>query len=148
MGQYGHNNQPSHHILYLFAMLGEQEITQRTIRTVMDRAYGSDFYAGDEDNGEMGAWFVLSALGLFAAAPGTSDSYVLGSPLFKHVAIQRHKDSSKVSHLEDIVKEITSSVMNGETKLKKVSILFLLCVIKLLKEFAFLRKVMSTHWTS
>ncbi len=56
MGQYGHNNQPCHHILYLFAMLGEPQTTQRTVRAVMERAYGVDFFAGDEDNGEMGAW--------------------------------------------------------------------------------------------
>jgi putative alpha-1,2-mannosidase len=52
MGQYGHNNQPSHHIPYLFAILGDQETTQRVVRAVMERAYGRDFYAGDEDNGE------------------------------------------------------------------------------------------------
>jgi putative alpha-1,2-mannosidase len=52
MGQYGHNNQPSHHIPYLFAILGDQETTQRVVRAVMERAYGRDFFAGDEDNGE------------------------------------------------------------------------------------------------
>ena len=52
MGQYGHNNQPSHHILYLFAVLGDPATTQSAVRTVMERAYGRDFYAGDEDNGE------------------------------------------------------------------------------------------------
>jgi putative alpha-1,2-mannosidase len=52
MGQYGHNNQPSHHILYLFALLGDAATTQSSVRQVMERAYGRDFYAGDEDNGE------------------------------------------------------------------------------------------------
>jgi len=87
MGQYGHNNQPTHHLLYLFALLGEHDSTADNVRKVMDHAYGVDFYAGDEDNGEMGSWFVLSALGLYAAAPGATDEYVLGSPLFRHVAI-------------------------------------------------------------
>ena len=87
MGQYGHNNQPCHHLLYLFALLGEPATTQQLVRHVMDHHYGVDFYAGDEDNGEMGAWFVLSALGLYSIAPGASDKYVLGSPIFKHVAI-------------------------------------------------------------
>jgi putative alpha-1,2-mannosidase len=40
------------------------------VRRVLDRAYGMDFYAGDEDNGEMGSWYVLSALGLYSVAPG------------------------------------------------------------------------------
>ena len=88
MGQYGHNNQPVHHILYLFALLGERATTESTVRTVMDKAYGVEFYAGDEDNGEQGAWFVMSALGLFSAVPGTPE-YVLGTPLFRHVRIQR-----------------------------------------------------------
>ena len=56
MGQYGHNNQPSHHILYLFAVLGDPATTQSAVRTVMERAYGRDFYAGDEDNGEQVWW--------------------------------------------------------------------------------------------
>lgn len=88
MGQYGHNNQPSHHILYLFALLGEKEYTEQYVREVINRGYGIDFYAGDEDNGEQGAWFVLSALGLFSTTPGTPD-YVLTTPLFKHVVIDR-----------------------------------------------------------
>lgn len=43
--------------------------TTTQVRRVMNHAYGSDFYAGDEDNGEQGSWFVLSALGLYATAP-------------------------------------------------------------------------------
>ena len=88
MGQYGHNNQPCHHILYMFALLGDAPTTQRAVRTVMDRAYGRDFYAGDEDNGEQGAWYALSALGLYVTTPGTTE-YVLGSPVFRHVRISR-----------------------------------------------------------
>lgn len=88
MGQYGHNNQPVHHIPYLFAALGDRASTETIVRKLIDHAYGTDFYAGDEDNGEQGAWFVLSALGLFSIAPGTPD-YILGSPIFRHVRIQR-----------------------------------------------------------
>lgn len=95
MGQYGHNNQPCHHILYLFALLGDRSSTETNVRQVMDRAYGTDFFAGDEDNGEQGAWFVLSALGLFVVAPGTPD-YVLGSPIFKHVMIDRGSGGEKL----------------------------------------------------
>ena len=88
LGQYGHNNQPCHHILYLFAQLGDRATTETMVRKVIDRAYGIDFFAGDEDNGEQGAWFVLSALGLYSTTPGTKD-YVMGSPVFKHVRIMR-----------------------------------------------------------
>lgn len=96
MGQYGHNNQPSHHILYLFALLGEKEYTEQYVREVINRGYGVDFYAGDEDNGEQGAWFVLSALGLFSTTPGTPD-YVLNTPLFKHVVIDRSNNYNLVT---------------------------------------------------
>lgn len=46
MGQYGHNNQPSHHILYLYTLLGDRQATEKYVREVMDRGYGEDFYAG------------------------------------------------------------------------------------------------------
>jgi Glycosyl hydrolase family 92 len=71
-------------------MLGDRSTTESAVRTVLNKGYGTEFYAGDEDNGEQGAWFVLSALGLFSAAPG-SDNLVLGSPLFKHVRLWRGK---------------------------------------------------------
>ncbi|KAJ1444648.1 glycosyl hydrolase family 92-domain-containing protein [Pelagophyceae sp. CCMP2097] len=86
MGQYGHNNQPTHHILYLFALAGDRLATNTLVRRTIRRAYGVDYYAGDEDNGEMGSWFVLSAIGLFDAAPGSED-YVLGAPLFDKMTL-------------------------------------------------------------
>ena len=88
MGQYAHNNQPSHHLLYLFALVGDRVSTEENVRLILDRAYGRDFFAGDEDNGEQGAWYVLSALGLYSVAPGSPD-YVFGSPLFRHVRVRR-----------------------------------------------------------
>ena len=98
MGQYGHNNQPCHHILWLFAQLGERTSTEKYVRQIQERAYGADFFAGDEDNGEQGAWFVLSALGLFSTTPGTPD-LVLGSPLFKHVVIDRNLPDKQPLHI-------------------------------------------------
>ena len=95
MGQYGHNNQPVHHILYLLFMLGDRRSGEEAIRRVIHKAYGTDFFAGDEDNGEQGAWFVLSALGLFSTTPGTPD-YVLGTPLFRHVRINRSPKPQEV----------------------------------------------------
>jgi hypothetical protein len=86
MGQYGHNNQPSHHVLWLLGLLGYRSDQDKLIREVIDRAYGVDFYAGDEDNGEMGAWFVLAALGLFSVSPASPD-YVIGMPLFDKVSL-------------------------------------------------------------
>ena len=86
MGQYSHNNQPCHHILYLFALLGDRETTEVNVRKVLNKAYGIDYLAGDEDNGEQSAWYILSAVGLYVTTPGTTE-YVLGSPIFKHVRV-------------------------------------------------------------
>ena len=86
MGQYGHNNQPSHHILWLLHLCGRADLGNKYVRRVIDDAYMVDAYSGDEDNGEMGSWFVLAALGLFSVSPGSED-YVLGGPLFDRVTI-------------------------------------------------------------
>jgi predicted alpha-1,2-mannosidase len=93
MGQYAHNNQPAHHILFLFAMLGDRVTTEQSVRAIMDRAYGVEHFAGDEDNGEMGSWYVLSALGLFETVPG-STKYVFASPVFRHVRVARYDTSA------------------------------------------------------
>lgn len=80
-GQYAHSNQPVHHALYLFACAGRPDRTQYWVRRVLAELYSPDRLPGDEDNGEMSAWYVLSALGLYPLCPG-HPSYVLGSPLF------------------------------------------------------------------
>lgn len=86
MGQYAHNDQPSHHLPYLFAQLGEPQTTARIVRRVMARCYSEEGFLGYEDNGEMGAWYVLSALGLYATALGVSENYVIGAvPLFPRI---------------------------------------------------------------
>jgi len=94
-GQYAHNNQPSHHILYMFNGMDAQGATgkcaargQYWLRKVQRELYNlrPAMYAGDEDNGEMSAWFVLSSLGLYNLSPG-SNEYAFGSPLFQEVDI-------------------------------------------------------------
>jgi predicted alpha-1,2-mannosidase len=86
-GQYGHGNQPVHHILSLFSAAGEPWKTQYWTRRVMNELYSPQGFAGDEDNGEMGAWYVLNAMGLYPLTPGRPE-YVLTSPLFKSMTIR------------------------------------------------------------
>lgn len=87
-GQYEHNNQPVHHELYMFgAGAGCPGRTQYWVRETLTRLYTRDTFCGDEDNGEMASWYVLSALGLYGLAPGSTE-FVLGSPLFGHVQVQ------------------------------------------------------------
>ncbi len=87
-GQYAHSNQPSHHLLYLFAAAGAPWKTEYWVRKVLDGLYGPgpDGFCGDEDNGEMSAWYIFSALGFYPLCPG-HPSYVLGSPLFKRATL-------------------------------------------------------------
>ncbi len=87
-GQYAHSNQPVHHALYLFAAAGRPDLTQRWTREVMSRLYTPQYLPGDEDNGEMCAWYILNALGIYPLCPG-HPSYVFGSPLFRKATVKR-----------------------------------------------------------
>ena len=83
VGQYAHGNEPSHHIAYLYAFAGAPWRTQARVQELRDTLYtaGRDGLAGNEDCGQMSAWYVLSALGFYSVTPGT-DYYVIGTPLF------------------------------------------------------------------
>ena len=85
MGQYAQGNQPIQHMIYLYSYAGQPWKTQYWIRQVMDRLYNSseNGYPGDEDQGGMSSWYVLSALGIYSVCPGT-DEYVLGSPKYDY----------------------------------------------------------------
>lgn len=90
LGQYQHNNQPTHAMLYLYNYAGQSYKTQALTRQVLDRFYnGGEIghgYIGDEDNGEQSAWYLLSALGFYAANAG-SDEYCITSPLYDEVTL-------------------------------------------------------------
>jgi predicted alpha-1,2-mannosidase len=90
MGQYGHSNQPSHHIIYMYDYAGQPWQTQQLEREVQSRLYiGSDIgegYPGDEDNGEMSAWQIFGALGFYPLQMGSGD-YAIGSPLFTKATV-------------------------------------------------------------
>ncbi len=117
MGQYAHGNQPIQHMPYMYLYAGQPWKTQYHVREIMERLYGSgpDGYPGDEDQGGMSSWFVLSSFGLYSVCPGT-DEYVIGSPLFKEVTITL--ENSKKFHIiaENNSKEnvyIQSATLNG-----------------------------------
>lgn len=82
-GQYAHCNEPNHHVVYLYDYAGQPWKTQFRARQVLNQLYQStpDGISGDEDNGQMSAWYVFSALGFYPVCPG-SDVYAIGSPLF------------------------------------------------------------------
>jgi predicted alpha-1,2-mannosidase len=86
-GQYAHSNEPVHHVLHLFTAAGRPDLAQHWVRRVLNELYTPDAFCGDEDNGAMGSWYVLNALGLYALTPG-HPAWVLGAPLFPRAVVQ------------------------------------------------------------
>mgnify|MGYP001398823724 FL=1 len=90
MGQWGASNQVSHHIPWMYNYAGQPWKTQRIVREALSRLFvGSEIgqgYPGDEDNGEMSAWYIFAALGFYPLQMG-SEHYVIGSPLFKEATV-------------------------------------------------------------
>jgi hypothetical protein len=88
IGQYAHGNEPSHHIAYLYNFAGQAWKSQERVRQIMNEMYLAkrDGICGNEDCGQMSAWYILSAIGFYPVCPGT-DQYVFGSPLFDEVTI-------------------------------------------------------------
>ena len=122
MGQYAHGNQPIQHMPYLYSYAGQPWKTQYWVRQIMNRLYNStpDGFPGDEDQGGMSSWYVLSALGLYAVTPGT-DQYVIGSPLFRKATITLEDGKQFVIEALDNSPEniyIQSAELNGQPLLK------------------------------
>ncbi len=88
IGQYAHGNEPSHHIAYLYTLAGEGWKTQDLIDRIFKDFYSAtpDGIIGNEDCGQMSAWFVLNAIGFYQVAPG-NPVYTIGRPLFDRVEI-------------------------------------------------------------
>ncbi len=89
IGNYVHGNEPGHHIPYLYNWTGRPEKTQARVRMIMDTMYGPtvDGLCGNDDAGQMSAWYVFSALGFYPVTPG-SDTYAIGSPLVKQAILK------------------------------------------------------------
>jgi predicted alpha-1,2-mannosidase len=103
MGMYAHSNQPSHHIPWMYAAAGQPWKTQKITRDIVRRLYlGSEIgqgYAGDEDNGEMSAWYTFAMMGLYPLRMGSPD-YVIGSPAFARtdVLLENGRTLSVIAH--------------------------------------------------
>ncbi len=89
VGQYAHGNEPSHHIAYLYTYAGQAYKTQARVHSLLETMYRAEpnGLEGNEDCGQMSAWYVMSALGLYAVDP-VSGNYVLTSPLFDAATLQ------------------------------------------------------------
>lgn len=97
IGQYAHGNEPSHHMAYLYNYIGQPWKTQQRIRQILDEQYSEqpDGLSGNEDCGQMSAWYVLSALGIYPVCPGNPE-YALTTPLFPEARIHLENGSTWV----------------------------------------------------
>ena len=88
IGQYAHGNEPSHHILYLYNYVGQPWKAAPRLRYIMNNLYRDDIdgLCGNEDVGQMSAWYILSSLGLYQVEPA-GGKYVFGSPLFNEATL-------------------------------------------------------------
>ena len=89
IGQYAHGNEPSHHAAYLYNYVGRPDKTQALVKKILTSLYSSkpDGLCGNEDCGQMSAWYVFSAMGFYPVCPG-SNQYVIGYPLFDKVEMK------------------------------------------------------------
>ena len=89
VGQYAHGNEPGHHVAYLYSYAGASYKTQARARFLLETMHHNapDGLAGNEDCGQMSAWYILNALGFYPVDP-VSGNYVFGSPLFEQASIE------------------------------------------------------------
>lgn len=113
IGQYAHGNEPSHHTAYLFNYIGQNSKTQYYVNQILTTLYKPtpDGLCGNEDCGQMSAWYVMSAMGLYPVAP-VDGEYQLTAPLFRKIriklghekffVIKANKDSDKHIYIREV----------------------------------------------
>lgn len=118
IGQYAHGNEPSHHMAYLYNFIGKAYKTQERVDQILKEQYhlAPDGLSGNEDCGQMSAWYVLSSLGFYAVSPGT-DYYAIGTPLHKKAIIHLENGNHFRLIAENRTEEnkyIQSATLNGQ----------------------------------
>ncbi|MDR1585234.1 MAG: GH92 family glycosyl hydrolase [Prevotellaceae bacterium] len=114
IGQYAHGNEPSHHVIYLYSMLGKNARTAELVREVFDKFYKPkpDGLCGNDDCGQMSAWYMFSALGFYPVDP-VSGEYILGAPQIPEATIHLSNGKSftmiakKISETNKYVESVT-----------------------------------------
>jgi predicted alpha-1,2-mannosidase len=116
IGNYVHGNEPGHHIPYLYNWTGKAYKTQARVRMIMDTMYGPgvEGLCGNDDAGQMSAWYIFSSLGFYPVTPG-SDKYALGSPNVKN-AILNLENGNRLE-----IKTINQSMKNVYIKSLKIN---------------------------
>ncbi|PKP35545.1 MAG: hypothetical protein CVU00_01980 [Bacteroidetes bacterium HGW-Bacteroidetes-17] len=106
IGQYAHGNEPSHHMAYLYDYIGAPAKGAKVLRKIMDELYTDQpsGLCGNEDCGQMSAWYVLSALGFYPVCPG-DNQYIIGTPLFDEISINLENGKKLTIKSENLSKE-------------------------------------------
>lgn len=122
IGQYAHGNEPSQHIAYLYSFVGEPWKTQQIVNKIMRTFYNNtpEGLIGNEDCGQMSAWYVFSAMGFYPFNPA-DQNYLIGSPLFDEVTINLGNGKKfiiKSKYLTDKNIYIKSAMLNGNALIK------------------------------
>jgi predicted alpha-1,2-mannosidase len=117
IGQYAHGNEPSHHMAYLYDYVGQPWKTQARVRQILNELYSArpDGLSGNEDCGQMSAWYVLSAAGFYPVTPG-APLYAIGTPLFPELRFNLESGKSFVIKARDVSVQniyIQSATLNG-----------------------------------
>ncbi|MBP3227548.1 MAG: GH92 family glycosyl hydrolase [Bacteroidaceae bacterium] len=116
IGQYAHGNEPSHHTLYLYTMLGEPWKTADLVRRTLTELYTDlpDGLSGNEDVGQMSAWYVMSALGLYQVEPA-GGRYVFGAPLVDRaeLSVRGGTFTIEARNLSDTNRYVQRVLLNG-----------------------------------
>jgi predicted alpha-1,2-mannosidase len=114
IGQYAHGNEPSHHAVYLYNFVGRPDKTQMLAHKIMESLYTTkpDGLCGNEDCGQMSAWYVFSSLGFYPVCPG-NNQYVIGYPMFSKAVIQLENGKALVISKDCDKPFIQSVKLNG-----------------------------------
>jgi predicted alpha-1,2-mannosidase len=118
VGQYAQGNEPSHHMAYLYNYAGSPGKTQEIVNKIITTLYTdkSDGLPGNEDCGQMSAWYIFSAIGFYPVCPG-DDKYIIGAPLFENVTISTSRNNRftvTANNLSDENYYIQSAMLNGK----------------------------------
>ncbi|MFD2892143.1 GH92 family glycosyl hydrolase [Flavobacterium chuncheonense] len=98
IGQYAHGNEPSHHMAYLYNYISKPEKTTEKVHYILDEFYKNapDGLIGNEDCGQMSAWYILSSMGIYAVTPGNGGVWATTKPYFDSVTLHLENESSRV----------------------------------------------------
>ena len=120
IGQYAHGNEPSHHMAYLYNYIGKPEKTSQKVHYILNNFYKNtpDGLIGNEDCGQMSAWYVLSSMGIYAITPG-EEKWESNEPLFDQIKINDEFGNNLVDYKKEYVHGVSNRIFLLGEKLRE-----------------------------